>query len=301
MSKKFPRSKFHFLSFFPPFKIWVFKSISGVVVKGPFKSEAALAKKLGLSQQYVNRQIRKSEYLFHLDGKKVIAAREKAFIAGKQTFYTKSDMAIILGVPQEVIERVFKKKSSGVIQTPKGKIKIAKLKPGETPIPLQPQVRPTICLWNEENEKQEFSSFAAAAKELKIDPKTIPNALKAGKDSFSRKSDGRKFTIEILEPTSPKVTKQRAPEKAPAVEKEEEKPPATAAKEEKDEEKTPEAAQKKDAAENEKEEFDETDNQPEEDPFWDELYEQHCPGVGRAFDIAFNKNKKKPFKTGRKG
>ena len=194
--------------------MWVLESLSKVVVGGPFKSETEMAKKLGVSQQYVNRQLKKYNFLFYLEGEKVIARREKAYIAGKQTFYTKEDMALILGVSQEVIDKVFKKKTSGVIQTPKGKVKIAKLKPGETPIPLQPKVRPTICVWDDKNEKQEFSSFAAAAKAMKIDSKTIPNALKAGKDSFTRKSDGRKFTIEMLEETlSPpkKVEKDQSP------------------------------------------------------------------------------------------
>ena len=71
-------------------------------------------------------------------------------------------------------------------------MKIQRLKPGEKPI--LPAVR---VLWNDDTEKQDFFSFAAAAKELKIDPKTIPIALKAGRDSFIRKSDGKKFTIEI--------------------------------------------------------------------------------------------------------
>ena len=71
-------------------------------------------------------------------------------------------------------------------------MKIQRLKPGEKPI--LPAVR---VLWNDDTEKQDFFSFAAAAKELKIDPKTIPTALKAGRDSFTRKSDGKKFTIEI--------------------------------------------------------------------------------------------------------
>ena len=93
-------------------------------------------------------------------------------------------MAQVLGVPQEAIERVFKKKTSGVIQTPKGKVKIAKLKPGETPIPLQPKVRPKICLWDDKNEKQEFSSFAAAAKELKIDSKNYSKCLESWERFF---------------------------------------------------------------------------------------------------------------------
>ena len=293
--------------------MWVLESL-GEVVAGPFKSEAALAKKLGVSQQYVNRQLKKHEFLFHLDGKNVVAAREKAFAAGKQTFYTKEDMALILGVPQEAIDKVFRKKSSGVIQTPKGKIKIAKLKPGETPIPLQPKVR-TICVRNDENEKQEFSSFAAAAKAMKIDPKTIPNALRAGKDSFTRKSDGHKFTIEILEPTPPKVTKQLVEEKAPArVEKEEEE----------EEEKPPEPAPAEEAAEDMKEELDEegektppkeelvylgtglwekkTDEEPEEteDPFCDSIYKDECPGLGNDFDNWWFSEKRKLLKPGEK-
>ena len=190
-----------FVSVFSPSKMWVLKSFSKEVVAGPFKSEAEMAKKLGVSQQYVNRQLKKYNFLFYLDGEKVIAHREKAFIAGDKTFETKEHMAQVLGVPQEAIERVFKKKTSGVIQTPKGKVKIAKLKPGETPIPLQPKVRPKICVWDDKNEKQEFASFAAAAKAMKIDSKTIPNALRAGKNSFCQKSDGRKFTIELLEET----------------------------------------------------------------------------------------------------
>ena len=168
--------------------MWVLKSLSKVVVAGPFKSEAEMTKKLGVSQQYVNRQLRKYNFLFCLDGKKVVAYRAPAFMAGTKTFYRKEDMGQILGVPQEVIEKVFKKKASGIIQTPKGKVKIAKLKPGETPdFTLQPKVRPKICVWDDQNEKQEFASFAAAAKALKIDSKTIPNALKAGKD-FSREN-----------------------------------------------------------------------------------------------------------------
>ena len=154
---------------------------------------------------------RSTTFFFYLDGEKVIARREKAFIAGDKTFETKEQMALVLGVSQEVIEKVFKKKTSGVIQTPKGKVKIAKLKPGETLIPLQPKVRPTICVWDDKNEKQEFSSFAAAAKAMKIDSKTIPNALRAGKNSFCRKSDGRKFTIELLEETPPLPKKLEEP------------------------------------------------------------------------------------------
>ena len=171
-------------------------------------------------------------------------------------------------------------------------------------------------MWNDKNEKQEFSSFAAAAKELKIDSKTIPNALKAGKNSFSRKSDGRKFTIEIPEKTTSPVKKQRVEEKVQAKEAKEEEEEKVQAKEE--EEKKPEIAQKKDATEDKQEEFDENDDEKpnseeelihlgmglwekktndqtdeeDEDPFWDKVYEENCPGLGTNFDLAFNKNKK---------
>ena len=49
--------------------MWVLESLSKVVVGGPFKSEAEMAKKLGVSQQYVNRQLKKYNFLFYLDGK----------------------------------------------------------------------------------------------------------------------------------------------------------------------------------------------------------------------------------------
>ena len=170
------------------------KSFSKVVVAGPFKSEAEMAKKLGVSQQYVNRKIRKHDRVFSLDGKKIIAIHEANFVAcGTNIEATnKEDLALKLGVPPDAVEKVLRKKTSGVVKTPKGEVKIQRLKPGEKPI--LPAVR---VLWNDDTEKQDFFSFAAAAKELKIDPKTIPTALKAGRDSFTRKSDGKKFTIEI--------------------------------------------------------------------------------------------------------
>ena len=174
--------------------MWVLESFSRVVVAGPFKSEAALARKLGVSQQYVNRKIRTNERVFYLDGEKVIATRETKFVASGTniTATCKEDLALKLGVSQDVVDKVFRKKTSGFVQTPKGEVKIQRLKPGEKAI--LPAVR---VLWNDDTEKQDFFSFAAAAKELKIDPKTIPTALKAGRDSFTRKSDGKKFTIEI--------------------------------------------------------------------------------------------------------
>ena len=174
--------------------MWLLESFFKVVVAGPFKSEAEMARKLGVSQQYVNRKIRNNDRVFHLDGEKVIASREPKFVASGTniTATCKKDLALKLGVSQDAVAKVLRKKSSGVVQTPKGEVKIQRLKPGEKPI--LPAVR---VLWNDDTEKQDFFSFAAAAKELKIDPKTIPTALKAGRDSFTRKSDGKKFTIEI--------------------------------------------------------------------------------------------------------
>ena len=177
---------------FSPIKMWLLKSFSKVVVAGPFKSEAEMAKKLGVSQQYVNRKIRAYDFVFHLDGEKVLASREPKFASGKIAVTRQEDLALHLGVSPDAVAKVLRKKSSGFIQTPKGEVKIQRLKPGEKP--TFPAVR---VLWNDDTEKQDFFSFAAAAKELKIDPKTIPTALKAGKDSFTRKSDGKKFTIEI--------------------------------------------------------------------------------------------------------
>ena len=131
---------------------------------------------------------------FSLDGKRVIAIQEANFVACGTNIEatTQADLALKLGVPPDAVAKVLRKKTSGVVQTPKGEVKIQRLKPGEKPI--LPAVR---VLWNDDTEKQDFFSFAAAAKELKIDPKTIPSALKAGRDSFTRKSDGKKFTIEI--------------------------------------------------------------------------------------------------------
>ena len=177
-----------------------------MVVAGPFKSEAEMARKLGVSQQYVNRKICKSDILFHLDGQKVNACRVPGFLAGTKTFTDQKNIGKFLGVPQEVIDKVFRKNTSGFVQTPNGKVKFQKLIPGKKP--TLPAVR---VLWNDDTEKQDFVSFADAAKELKIDPKTIPNALKAGRDSFTRKSDGKKFTFEIPEENTPSRKKPKPP------------------------------------------------------------------------------------------
>ena len=116
-------------------------------------------------------------------------------------------MAEYLEVSRDVIDRIFKKSSSGIVKTPQGEIKVSRIEGGGSQIPLCPKPLPAIrVIWNNGWDKQEFSSFAAAAKELKIDPKTIPNALKAGRDSFTRKSDGQQFQLEIPgEKAPPKV------------------------------------------------------------------------------------------------
>ena len=186
--------------------MWVLESFSRVVVAGPFKSQAEMAKKLGVSQQYVNRQINNSNFLFHLDGQKVLAIRQKEFVGGGKRGSDKEELAMRLGVPQEAIEKVLRKNSSGLLQTPQGKVKIQKLKPGEKP--ALPAVR---VLWDDDMEKQDFVSFADAARELKIHPKTIPSALKAGRDSFTRKSDGKKFTFEIPKENTPSRKKPKPP------------------------------------------------------------------------------------------
>ena len=189
--------------FFSPNKMWVLESFSKVVA-GPFKSQAEMAKKLGVSQQYVNRQIRKHNFRFHLDGQTVIARREKEFVGGGKKGSDKEELAMRLGVSYQAVDKVLSKNSSGFVQTPNGKVRIQKLKPGEKP--TLPAVR---VLWDDDTEKQDFVSFAEAAKELKIHPKTIPSALKAGRDSFTRKSDGKKFTFEIPTENTPSRKKPK--------------------------------------------------------------------------------------------
>ena len=186
--------------------MWVLESLSHVVVAGPFKSQAEMAKKLGLSQQYVNRQIRKYKFRFRLDGQDVLARREKEFVGGGKRGSDKEELAMRLGVSEKAVDEVLRKHTSGVLETPQGKVKIQKLKPGEKP-PL-PAVR---VLWNDDTEKQDFVSFAAAARELKIDPKTISSAIKAGRDSFTRKSDGKKFMFEIPAENTPSRKKPKPP------------------------------------------------------------------------------------------
>ena len=186
--------------------MWVLKSFSKVVVAGPFKSQTEMAKRLGVSHQYVNRKIRKGEFIFQLDGQKVVAIREKEFVGGGKSASDKDELAFRLGVSRKAVEKVLANHTSGVLQTPQGKVKIQKLKPGEK-APL-PAVR---VLWNNDTEKQDFASFAAAARELKIDSKTIKSAIQAGRNSFTRKSDGEKFTFEIPEENTPSRKKPKPP------------------------------------------------------------------------------------------
>ena len=186
--------------------MWVLKSFSKVVVAGPFKSQTEMAKRLGVSHQYVNRKIRKGEFIFQLDGQKVVAVREKEFVGGGKSASGKDGLAFRLGVSQKAVEKVLANHTSGVLETPQGKVKIQKIKPGEKS--ALPAVR---VLWNDDTEKQDFVSFAAAAKELKIDSKTIPSAIKAGRNSFTRKSDGKQFTFEIPEENIPSRKKPKPP------------------------------------------------------------------------------------------
>ena len=186
--------------------MWVLKSFSKVVVAGPFKSQTEMAKRLGVSHQYVNRKIRKGEFIFQLDGQKVVACREKEFVGGGKSASDKDELAFRLGVSRKAVEKVLANHTSGVLETPQGKVKIQKLKPGEKP--ALPAVR---VLWNDDTEKQDFVSFAAAAKELKIDSKTIPSAIKAGRNFFTRKSDGKQFTFEIPEENTPSRKKPQPP------------------------------------------------------------------------------------------
>ena len=186
--------------------MWVLKSFSKVVVAGPFKSQTEMAKRLGVSHQYVNRKIRKGEFIFQLDGQKVVAVREKEFVGGGKSASDKDGLAFRLGVSRKAVEKVLANHTSGVLETPQGKVKIQKLKLGEKS--ALPAVR---VLWNDDTEKQDFVSFAAAAKELKIDSKTIPSAIKAGRNSFTRKSDGKQFTFEIPEENTPSRKKPKPP------------------------------------------------------------------------------------------
>ena len=186
--------------------MWVLKSFSKVVVAGPFKSQTEMAKRLGVSHQYVNRKIRKGEFIFQLDGQKVVASREKEFVGGGKSASDKDGLAFRLGVSRKAVEKVLANHTSGVLETPQGKVKIQKLKLGEKS--ALPAVR---VLWNDDTEKQDFVSFAAAANELKIDSKTIPSAIKAGRNSFTRKSDGKQFTFEIPEENTPSRKKPKPP------------------------------------------------------------------------------------------
>ena len=114
--------------------MWVLKSrLSKEVVAGPFQFQAEMAKKLGVSQQYVNRQIKQNKVCFNLDGQKVYACKFPTFMAGKKKIQKKEDIGEFLGVPQEVVDKVFRKHTSGIIQTPQGEVKIQKRKPGKKP------------------------------------------------------------------------------------------------------------------------------------------------------------------------
>ena len=96
--------------------MWVLKSFSNVVVAGPFKSQAEMAKKLGVSQQYVNRKIRKYDFCFQLDGQPVIAREQKEFVGGGKHGSDKEELAIRLGVPRKAVEKVSAKAVLGLFK-----------------------------------------------------------------------------------------------------------------------------------------------------------------------------------------
>ena len=115
------------------------------------------------------------------------------FSAAGQEFETQNQMADALGLSRSAVARVFKTGTTGVVQTKEGKeVKISRIV-GSTFAPACPKPLPAIRVRSEVGGLQEFSSIAAASRELKIDPKTIPSALRSGRDSFTRKSDGQKI------------------------------------------------------------------------------------------------------------
>ena len=188
--------------------MWVLVSFSNVVVAGPFKSEAEMARKLGVSQQYVNRKICKSDILFHLDGQKVNARRVPGFLAGTKRFLDKEDIGKFLGVPQEVIDKVFRKNTSGFVQTPQGKVKIQKLIPGKKPtLPTQKNKILFLLLMQRENSKSTPKPSQVPSKlgetlspgnqmgkhsRLKFRRKTLPRGKSQNRPAKNKKQNGQR-------------------------------------------------------------------------------------------------------------
>ena len=177
--------------------MWVLVSHGDKIIGEPTKSESAMAKKLGVSRQFLNKQLKKGKNGFIFQGKAVLVLRQMEFSATGRQFETQNQMADALGLSRSAVARVLATETTGVVQTKEGKeVKISRIA-GPTFAPACPKPLPAISVKSAVGGLQEFSSIAAASRELKIDPKTIPNALKSGRDSFTRKSDGQKFTVEI--------------------------------------------------------------------------------------------------------
>ena len=181
----------------PPTKMWVLVSHGDKIIGEPAKSESAIAKRLGVSRQFLNKQLKKGKNCFVFKGTAVLVLRQMEFSAAGQEFETQNQMEDALGLSRTAVARVFKTGTTGVVQTKEGKeVKISRIV-GFTFVPACPKPLPAIRVRSEVGGLQEFSSIAAASRELKIDPKPIPSALRSGRDSFTRKSDGQKFTVEI--------------------------------------------------------------------------------------------------------
>ena len=176
--------------------MWVLVSF-GKIVGDSVKSESAIAKRLGISRQYLNKQLKKGKNHFMFRGMPVLVMRQMEFSAAGQEFETQNQMADALGLSRAAVARVFKTGKTGVVQTKGGKeVKVSRIA-GSTFIPAYPKPLPAIRVMSEVGGREEFSSIAAASRELGIDSKTIPSALRSGRDSFTRKFDGMKFTVEI--------------------------------------------------------------------------------------------------------
>ena len=177
--------------------MWVLVSHGDKIIGEPANSESEIAKRLGISRQFLNKQLKKGKNCFIFQGTAVLVLRQMEFSAAGQEFETKNQMADALGLSRSAVSRVFKSGTTGVVQTKEGKeVKISRIA-GSTFAPACPKPLTAIRVKSAVGGLQEFSSIAAASRELKIDPKTIPSALKSGRDSFTRKSDGQKFMIEI--------------------------------------------------------------------------------------------------------
>ena len=104
-----------------PTKMWVLVSSGGKIVGEPTKSESAMAKRLGLSRQFLNRQLKKGKNGFIFQGKAVLVKRQMEFSAAGRQFETQNQMADALGLSRSAVARVFKTETTGVVQTKEGK------------------------------------------------------------------------------------------------------------------------------------------------------------------------------------